>query len=102
MLENVLPLYSSITSLYKNEDIACFLECFKFLVECFANCGKSFECFYASFLIMLEKVLSLYSSIKSLYKNEDIAVFFLECLQFLFEFFANCGKSFECFMQAFL
>ena len=81
--------------------LQCFLECFKFLVECFANCGKSFECFYASFLIMLEKVLSLYSSIKSLYKNEDIAVFF-RMFRISFECFANCGKSFEYFMQVFL
>ena len=54
-----------------------------------------------SFLIMFENVLSLYSSIKSLYKNEDIAVV-LECLEFLFDCFANCGKSFEYFMQVFL
>ena len=60
MLENVLSLYSSITSLYKNKDIAVFfLECLEFLFEYFANCGGGkFSVFYASFLIMLEKVLT--------------------------------------------
>ena len=99
--EVTVTLFFNKKSIQKWRHCSVFLRVFRISFQMFCQLWEKFWMFYASFFIMLEKVLSLYSSIKSLYKNEDIAVFFFRMFRICFWIFANCGKSSECFMQLF-
>ena len=83
--QEVLSLYLSIKSLYKNEDIAVFfLNVQNFFWNVLLILGKVLNVL-SKFSYNAQEVLSLYSSIRSLCKNEDIAVFF----QNVQNFFSN-------------
>ena len=78
LFSRIYMLYLYSTSNYLVKPLQCFWD----RSICLTNAEKVIFLVCTSFLIMLGKLLSLYSSMKSLYKNEDIAVFFLESLHF--------------------